>query len=139
MDKRRLERNGPAPYAKDVDDVGSWQMETELRLRIVLVAPPAGVDFGLQDGKGSDYRTIQKQRSRGADLSFDCTVTVSASDPVPIFDKLSVVVDHCSSPSLALLSLKRLSVSIISCSLIVAITLLFASSKLNTSASASNS
>ena len=49
-------------------------METELRLRIVLVAPPAGVDFGLQDGKGSDYRTIQKQRSRGADLSFDCTV-----------------------------------------------------------------
>ena len=51
-------------------------METELRLRIVLVAPPAGVDFGVQDGKGSDYTTIQKQRSKGADLSFEFTVTV---------------------------------------------------------------
>ncbi len=51
-------------------------METELRLRIVLVAPPAGVDFGVQDGKGSDYTTIQKQRSKGADLNFEFTVTV---------------------------------------------------------------
>jgi Family of unknown function (DUF5990) len=51
-------------------------METELRLRIVLVAPPAGVDFGLQDGKGSDYTTIQKQRSKGADLTFEFTATV---------------------------------------------------------------
>jgi hypothetical protein len=51
-------------------------METELRLRMVLVAPPAGVDFGVQDGKGNNYTTIQKQRSKGADLSFEFTVTV---------------------------------------------------------------
>ena len=62
-------------------------METELLLRIVLVAPPAGVDFGLQNGKGRDYRTIQKQRSKGADLSFDCTVTVKKNrdDGLPNF------------------------------------------------------
>ena len=34
-------------------------METELTLRIVLVARPTGVDFGVQQGKGSDYATIQ--------------------------------------------------------------------------------
>ena len=51
-------------------------METELRLRIVLVAPPAGVDFGVQDGKGSDYTTIQKQRSKGADLSFEFSAAI---------------------------------------------------------------
>ena len=62
-------------------------MEVELRLRIVLVAPPAGVDFGVQDGKGNDYKTVQKQRSKGADLSFDCTVTVKGNrdDGIPNF------------------------------------------------------
>ena len=50
-------------------------MDVELRLRIVLERPPAGVDFGLQLGKGSDYRTIQTQRSQGDDLRFDGTVT----------------------------------------------------------------
>ena len=51
-------------------------MEIELRLRIVLDAPPSGVDFGIQDGKGNNYQTIHKQRSMGKDLSFDCTVTM---------------------------------------------------------------
>ena len=50
--------------------------KTEIRLQIVVVALPAGVDFGIQDGKGCDYRTIQKQRSTGADLSFELMVTV---------------------------------------------------------------
>ena len=49
--------------------------ETEVRLRIVLVNPPAGVDFGIQDGKGNDYTTIHKQRSNDSDLSFAFTVT----------------------------------------------------------------
>lgn len=49
---------------------------TELRLRIVLVAPPPDVDFGIQQGKGSDYTTIHNQRSSGSDLSFEFTVTV---------------------------------------------------------------
>jgi hypothetical protein len=34
------------------------------------------VDFGLQQGKGADYRTVQTQRSNGEDLRFDGTVTV---------------------------------------------------------------
>ena len=50
-------------------------MVVELRLRIVLESPPAGVDFGLQQGKGTDYRTIQTQRSQGDDLPFEGTVT----------------------------------------------------------------
>src|SRR5262249_47511599 len=62
-------------------------MELELRLRIVLNAPPAGVDFGLQHGKGSGYQTIQKQRSKGNDLHFDCPVTVkdNRDDGLPNF------------------------------------------------------
>jgi hypothetical protein len=54
-------------------------MEVELRLRIVLESPPAGVDFGLQDGKGHDYETVQKQRSEGGDLSFLCAVKVKGN------------------------------------------------------------
>ncbi len=49
--------------------------ETEVAIRIVLIAPPAGVDFGVQDGKGNNYTMIQKQRSTGADLEFECMVT----------------------------------------------------------------
>jgi hypothetical protein len=62
-------------------------MEVELRLCIILVAPPAGVDFGLQHGKGSAYQTVQKQRSNGNDLRFDCTVMVkdNRDDGLPNF------------------------------------------------------
>ena len=62
-------------------------METDVRVRIVLVASPAGVDFGVQEGKGSNYTTIQKQRSKGADLSFEFTVTVkdNRDDGLPNF------------------------------------------------------
>jgi len=51
-------------------------MEHELTLRIVLEKPPAGVDFGVQKGKGNDYETIQTQRFQGKDLSFEFTVRV---------------------------------------------------------------
>ena len=50
--------------------------ETNVTLRIVLLAPPAGVDFGVQEGKGNDYKTIQKQRSKGGDLHFEFSVAV---------------------------------------------------------------
>ena len=50
----------------------------EIALRIVLQRPPAGVDFGLQKGRGSAYETVQKQRSKGEDLEFNFTVTVKA-------------------------------------------------------------
>ena len=61
--------------------------EAEVRLRIFLVAPPADVDFGIQEGKGSDYITIQKQRSKDADLTFEFTVTVkdNRDDGLPNF------------------------------------------------------
>lgn len=62
-------------------------MQAELRLTIILESPPAGVDFGLQQGKGNDYQTIQKQRSKGGDLRFDCTVTAkdNREDGLPNF------------------------------------------------------
>jgi len=63
------------------------KVETVVRLRIVLVAPPAGVDFGIQEGKGSDYTTIQKQRSLDTDLTFELTVTIkdNRDDGLPNF------------------------------------------------------
>ncbi|MGA8085721.1 MAG: DUF5990 family protein [Terracidiphilus sp.] len=49
-------------------------MACELTMRIVLEKPPAGVDFALQKGKGSNYETVQKQRSGVHDLRFEFTV-----------------------------------------------------------------
>jgi hypothetical protein len=62
-------------------------MERELTLRIVLESPPAGVDFGLQKGRGSAYETIQKQRSRMKDVYFEFTVRLKAGpkDAMPDF------------------------------------------------------
>ena len=48
-------------------------MELDLTFRIVLQKPTIGVDFGLQQGKGSDYETVQTQRSTGDDLNFEFT------------------------------------------------------------------
>jgi hypothetical protein len=47
--------------------------ECELTLRIVLEKPPASVDFALQKGKGSNYETVQKQKSGTDDLRFEFT------------------------------------------------------------------
>jgi hypothetical protein len=61
-------------------------MQTELMLRIVLEKPPAGVDFGLQKGSGSNYETIQKQRSNGSDLYFELKVGIKESkNSMPAF------------------------------------------------------
>lgn len=46
-------------------------MEHELAFRIILENPPAGVDFGLQKGKGNNYEVVQKQRSKTGDLNFE--------------------------------------------------------------------
>lgn len=48
----------------------------DIRLRIVLESPPPGVDFGVQQGRGSLYETIEKQRSKGGDLVFEFSVAV---------------------------------------------------------------
>ena len=55
-------------------------MERELTFRIVQQAPPAGVDFALQIGRGADYNTVQTQRTTGGDLSFEFSVGVKAAD-----------------------------------------------------------
>jgi Family of unknown function (DUF5990) len=61
--------------------------ESEVRLRLVLAAPPPGVDFGVQEGQGSGYTTIHRQRSDGADLTFEFTMTVrdNRDDGLPNF------------------------------------------------------
>ena len=60
---------------------------TGVTLRIVLEKPTAGVDFGLQKGKGSDYEVVAKQRSNGGDLEFEFTVTAESGrhDDLPNF------------------------------------------------------
>ena len=60
-------------------------MEQELPLRIILVKPPAGVDFALQKGHGNTYETVEKQRSNGGDLIFEFSVRVKASQGQPNF------------------------------------------------------
>ena len=50
-----------------------------IALRIVLIAPPSGVDFGVQEGKGNNYKTIQVQRSKTTDLQFDCEASLKGN------------------------------------------------------------
>jgi Family of unknown function (DUF5990) len=61
-------------------------MDHELKLRIVLENPTAGVDFGLQKGRGNDYETIQKQKASGNNLIFEFEVRVKSGDNnTPVF------------------------------------------------------
>jgi hypothetical protein len=45
-------------------------MERQVTLCIIVEKPPGGVDFGVQEGHGNDYKTIQKQRFTNQDLRF---------------------------------------------------------------------
>ena len=62
-------------------------MECELPIRLVLVEPPTGVDFGIQHGSGADYETIFVQRGKHGDVIFDFSLTVSDNrkDGLPNF------------------------------------------------------
>ena len=55
-------------------------MEREMTLRIILQEPPAGVEFGLQKGRGAGYETVQKQRSNGKDLPFEFSVGLTPAN-----------------------------------------------------------
>jgi hypothetical protein len=58
----------------------------EITLRLLLEKPTTGVDFGLQEGRGSSYQVVQKQRSDGHDLTFEFSVTVKiGKDGAPDF------------------------------------------------------
>ena len=51
-------------------------MDRELRLRIVIEKPPAGIDYALQKGRGNAYETVQTQRSSNKDVKFEFAVGV---------------------------------------------------------------
>ena len=51
-------------------------MDRELRLRIVIEKPPAGIDYALQKGRGHAYETVQTQRSSNKDVKFEFAVGV---------------------------------------------------------------
>ena len=54
-------------------------MADAVKFRIVLEAPPADVDYGLQKGRGSIYETVQTQRSDGGDLQFEFDAEIKAA------------------------------------------------------------
>lgn len=51
-------------------------MPHHLTLRIVIEQPPAGVDYALQQGRGHNYETVQKQRSDGKAVTFEFQPTI---------------------------------------------------------------
>lgn len=56
---------------------GVITMESDLAIRLVLVDPPAGVDFGIQRGGGSDYETLFVQQAKRGDVIFDFSLVVA--------------------------------------------------------------
>jgi hypothetical protein len=73
-------RTSPSAFLNLMD------LPRQITLRLVLEKATAGVDFGLQEGRGSSYQVIQKQRSVGRNLIFEFIVTVKAAkDGAPDF------------------------------------------------------
>jgi uncharacterized protein DUF5990 len=62
-------------------------MESDLPIRLVLVDPPPGVDFGIQHGSGSDYETDFVQQRKHGDVTFDFFLNVADNrkDGLPNF------------------------------------------------------
>ncbi len=61
-------------------------MKPELVIHIILQNPAPGVDYGLQEGKGTDFKTDQIQRGNGNLLQFKCTLLLKFDNKnVPIF------------------------------------------------------
>jgi hypothetical protein len=54
-------------------------MTADVPVRIILVDPPAGVDFGVQRGRGAKYETLQVQQRTRGDIVFDVSLTVNDS------------------------------------------------------------
>jgi hypothetical protein len=50
--------------------------EAVLPLRNILVFPPPGVDFDIQEVKGNDYKTTSTERAKAGNLFLECTVNV---------------------------------------------------------------
>jgi hypothetical protein len=62
-------------------------VKSELPIRLVLIEPPANIDYGIQRGRGSSYETMFVQQRRRGDVAFDFSITVSDNrkDGVPHF------------------------------------------------------
>ncbi|HYD56711.1 MAG TPA: DUF5990 family protein [Burkholderiales bacterium] len=54
-------------------------MKSEVPVRLVLIDPPAGVDYGIQRGRGSRYEAVFVQQRKRRDVSFDFSLTVAES------------------------------------------------------------
>jgi hypothetical protein len=54
-------------------------MKSELPLRLVLIDPPAHIDYGIQRGRGSKYEPMFVQQRKTGDVVFDFSITVSDS------------------------------------------------------------
>lgn len=61
--------------------------ESDLSIRLVLVDPPPGVDFGIQRGGGAQYETLFVQQVKQGDVIFDffLIVTENRKDSLPNF------------------------------------------------------
>ena len=46
-------------------------------MRLVLIDPPANVDYGIQCGRGSKYEAMFVQQRKNGDVAFDFSITVS--------------------------------------------------------------
>ena len=64
-------------------------MQKSLNLRIILLKPTIGVDFGLQKGSGNNYTTVQKQRATTTDLIFEFSVLLKGDKEKDQLPKLS--------------------------------------------------
>jgi hypothetical protein len=62
-------------------------MESDLPIRLVLVEPPSGVDFGIQHGGGAHYETRFVQQAQQGDVVFDFSLRVADNrkDGLPNF------------------------------------------------------
>ena len=54
-------------------------MRSEVPIRLVLIDPPAGVDFGIQRGRGAQYEAVFVQRRIRPEISFDFSLDVADS------------------------------------------------------------
>jgi hypothetical protein len=66
----------------------SNKVESEITLQIILIKPTPKVVFGLQNGSGNNYETVQKQIAVSGDLSFTFTIKVKgdrSKDKLPKF------------------------------------------------------
>ena len=52
-------------------------MKIDVPLRVVLVAPPAGVVYGIQRGRGSAYETEFAQQPKRGDVTFEFAITAA--------------------------------------------------------------